>query len=261
MPPPPVIELGRGRDRVRLDILHEDRAALALDKPPGWMLVPFTWQRTDRNLQAALQSSLGAGDFWARARRLRFLRYVHRLDADTSGVLLFGKSPGAVESLGTLFESRAMAKRYLAAVAGRPRADEWTCRLSLAKDPSDVTRMRADPQGKDAETSFRVLAEGGGRTLLEARPVTGRTHQIRVHLAAAGLPIVGDELYGRPVREGLGLRAVELAYTCPFTRRPVRITAPEREFRRRFGFRTGPGPDSAAGPEMQKVPGDRAPSR
>lgn len=124
MPLPPCIELGRGRDRVRLDILYEDRAALALDKPPGWMLVPFTWQRTGRNLQAALQSSIGAGDYWARTRRLRFLRYVHRLDADTSGVLLFGKSPGAVESLGALFESRAMAKRYLAVVRGTPRAEE-----------------------------------------------------------------------------------------------------------------------------------------
>lgn len=236
MPPPPFIELGRGRDRVRLDILHEDRAALALDKPPGWMLVPFTWQRTGRNLQAALQSSIGAGDFWARARRLRFLRYVHRLDADTSGVLLFGKSPGAVESLGALFESRDMAKRYLAVVAGRPAADEWTCRLSLEKDPADVTRMRVDARGKEAETSFRVLAQRPGAALVEARPLTGRTHQIRVHLAAEGLPIVGDELYGRPAREGLGLRAVELAYACPFTRRPVCINAPEEEFRRRFGF-------------------------
>src|SRR5580765_4974816 len=75
-------------------ILYEDRSVLAIDKPRNWMLVPFSWQRTNRNLQAALTSSIAARDFWARSRNLRFLRFIHRLDADTTGVLLFGKSPG-----------------------------------------------------------------------------------------------------------------------------------------------------------------------
>src|SRR5690606_31373878 len=139
---PSYIELGSGRTAVRIPILYEDRAVLAVDKPRGWMLVPFTWQRTGRNLQAAIQSSIGAGAFWARSRNRRFLRYVHRLDADTTGVLLMGKTPGVVRSFGELFESRVVEKRYLAVVHGVPRRDEWTCRLRIDRDPEQVGRMR-----------------------------------------------------------------------------------------------------------------------
>src|SRR6476659_2442701 len=113
----------------RIPILYEDRAVMAIDKPRGWMLVPFSWQRTSRNLQAALISSISARDFWARSRGLRFLRFVHRLDADTTGILLCGKSPGAVKTYGELFESRKMEKKYLAVVHGTPKQKEWTCRL------------------------------------------------------------------------------------------------------------------------------------
>ena len=237
MAKPPYIELGQGRDVERLDILHEDRSVLAVDKTPGWMLVPFTWQKTNRNLQAAIQSSIGAGAFWARSRQLRFLRHIHRLDAETSGILLFGKSPGAVRSLGDLFEGRQMKKRYLAIVEGVPKASEWVCRLKLEQDPGRIGRMRWDAaRGKDAETTFRVVDRREGRTLIEALPVTGRTHQIRVHLAAEGLPILGDELYGGGRSELLGLRAVGLAYADPFTRRPVRIEAPTDAFLKTFGF-------------------------
>src|SRR6266568_3166767 len=98
----------------RIAILYEDRSVLAIDKPRDWMLVPFSWQKTNRNLQAALASSIAAGDFWARSRGLRFLKFVHRLDAETTGILLLAKSPGAVTTYGSLFESREMDKTYLA---------------------------------------------------------------------------------------------------------------------------------------------------
>jgi tRNA pseudouridine32 synthase/23S rRNA pseudouridine746 synthase len=282
---PDWVELGDGTG---IPILYEDRSVIALDKPAWWMLVPHSWQRTTYNLQAALVSSIAAGYFWARSRNLKFLRYVHRLDAETTGVLLFGKSPGAVESYGDLFESRRMDKRYLAVVTGHPKQREWTCRLPLLADPKQIGRMQVDPRhGKEAETHFTVVRSGAETTLLEVRPRTGRTHQIRVHLAAEGHPVVGESLYGankgpalslskgpigelgstesRPTPlknrggpdEGrarlrraeagraqknmetkfpLALRAVELSYLDPFSKRPVRIRADSLEFLSAFGF-------------------------
>ena len=221
-------------------ILYEDRTVIAVDKPPGWMLVPHTWQRTSRNLQAAIDSSIRGGDFWAKSRGLKFLRYVHRLDADTSGVLLFAKSPGVVESLGEMFETRRMEKMYLAVTAAEPRKMEWTCRLALAPDPLRIGRMTVDErQGKPSETHFRVIEKIPGLTLIECKPVTGRTHQIRVHLAESGCPIVSDELYGRQTGKlEFGLRAVRLAYTDPFTKKRVEINAPGKYFLKDYGFLT-----------------------
>ena len=246
-----------------ISILYEDRSVLAIDKPRGWMLVPYSWQKTNWNLQAAIVSSIGAGDFWARSRGLKFLKFVHRLDAETTGILLFAKSPGAVESYSDLFEDRRMEKTYLAVVEGVPKQTEWTCRLKLGPAPGQIGRMRVDERdGKEAETHFRVLqtndglgrqreeAESDKRTksnvrpaisantsLVEARPLTGRTHQIRLHLAETAGPVVGDDIYGRGRdRYKLGLRAVRLAFADPFTRRPIEIRAPVEGFCREYGF-------------------------
>ena len=216
------IELSR---EDRIEILYEDRSILAIDKPPGWMLVPLSWQKTSWNLQAALMSSIAAGHFWARSRNIKYLKYIHRLDAETSGILLFAKSQGALHSFEDLFETRRMEKIYMAVTDRPPKETAWTCRLSLAPDPRQFGRIIVDENGKPAETEFRVIASANDRHLIEARPYTGRTHQIRVHLAHSGCPIVGDELYGDEADE-MALRAAGLAYRDPFTRKPVTIRAP-----------------------------------
>lgn len=224
------------------DVLYQDRAALALDKPAGWVLAPDHWERTGRNLQSVLATGVRNGDGWARLLHLRFIRFVHRLDAETTGVVLFGKSPGAIKAFSALFRERAIQKVYLAVVRGWPKETEWSCYLRVAPDQQLPGRMRVSREGQTAETHFRVLRRGPGRALIQARPVTGRTHQIRVHLSAVGHPILGDALYGPLRRTGeqeegaLALRATLLAYRDPFQRRQVRIRAPSGQFLRGHGF-------------------------
>ena len=226
-----------------IPIIFEDRSVIAIDKPRGWMLVPDSWRRTNWNLQTAIDSSIRADDFWARSRNLRYLRHVHRLDADTSGVMLFAKSEGAMRAMGDMFESRRMEKTYLAVVEGVPKEKEWTCELPIGPDALNFGKMRVDhtEEGKESETHFRVLLSNERFTLIEASPLTGRTHQIRLHLAESGSPIMCDELYGR-VEKGfrLGLRAVRLAYQDTFTRRPVSIIAPCESFLREFNLKLTP---------------------
>jgi len=236
-----------------IPILYEDRSIIAIDKPPGWMLVPYNWDKTSRNLHLAIASSILAGDYWARSRHLKYLRHVHRLDADTSGVLILAKSPGALHTFGRLFESRQMKKRYLAVTQGVPKERNWCCRSKIAPDPTRIGRMKIDSRsGKEAETHFSVLDVIGGTALIAAEPVTGRTHQIRLHLAATGMPVAGDPLYGRTdstvsgraavdVASSLALRAVALAYFDPFQKRAVRIQAPVEQFCTQFGFESPPG--------------------
>lgn len=257
VPKPDHIELPTGE---KIAILYEDRSVMAIDKPRDWMLVPFSWQKTNRNLQAALTSSIAARDFWARSRGLRFLRFVHRLDADTTGILLLAKSQGAVTSYGALFESREMQKTYLAVVMGAPRQTEWTCRAKIGQDPRQRGKMKVDARhGKDAETHFQLLQTRQHAALVVARPVTGRTHQIRVHLAESGHAVLGDEMYGsreqgrvrshrsdeptvanKPQTAAdfphLALRAIKLTYIDPFTRRRVEIRAPMEQFVQEYGF-------------------------
>jgi len=245
-------------DGTVIPILYEDRAVLALDKPAGWMLAPDSWTKTSRNLQLALERSIRAGDFWARARGLRFLRFVHRLDAGTTGIVLFARSQGALGPFSNLFQSRQVEKRYLAVIHGVPKSATWECALPLGphRRLEGVTEIDRRA-GKPAETHFRLLQAGTDTALVEAHPLTGRMHQIRVHLAAAGHPVLGDELYWRqfqpsaPARTAappamgspatLALRAVFLAYPDPFSGRWVRIAAPFAEFVRQFGF----APESA----------------
>ncbi|MBB3191578.1 RluA family pseudouridine synthase [Halomonas cerina] len=168
---------------------------------------------------------------------LDFLELVHRLDRDTSGCLLLAKSRPALLTLNTALKRHEMTKQYLALVAGRwpARRDIVSARLDRFDAGNGERRVRVDPAGKVARTRFAVRETFAGVTLVEAEPITGRTHQIRVHAAYAGHPLLGDDKYG--TREGerlaarldlsrLFLHAASLSFPEPTSGRPVQIRAP-----------------------------------
>jgi tRNA pseudouridine32 synthase / 23S rRNA pseudouridine746 synthase len=172
-----------------IPILYEDGEALVVDKPGGLPMDP------PRAGGPSLENHLDD-------LRLGFQRppvAVHRLDADTSGCLLLARNPKALKRFAAAFEARLVSKRYLGILAGIPEAKDGTIELALSKISSaaDGWRMIPAKKGKPALTVWRVLAEAGGRALVEFRPVTGRTHQLRVHSASGiGIPLLGDPVYG-----------------------------------------------------------------
>ncbi len=219
-------------------ILYEDRSILAVDKPAGWILGPDDWQHTRRNLSLQLQDDVREGAFWARSRNLKFVRFIHRLDGPTSGVMLWAKSQGALEQYSRLFATRGVNKAYLAVTDGIPPEKNWRRRDAIGPEPGAPGRYMVDPEmGKEAETNFELLDVSGRQALVLAEPYSGRTHQIRLHLLASGCPVAGDELYGKRDDGGLGLRAIRLEFRDPFTKRPICIDAPVKDFCWNYGFR------------------------
>jgi tRNA pseudouridine32 synthase/23S rRNA pseudouridine746 synthase len=174
---------------MQIPILFEDAEALVIDKPAG---LPIDRPRAGG---ASLADHLDE-------LRLGFQRppvAVHRLDTDTSGCLLLARNPKALKRFAAAFEKRLVGKRYLAILAGVPEVKEGTVELALSKISSPVKGWRIIParKGKPAVSHWRVLAEHGGRALVEFRPETGRTHQLRVHAASGlGVPLLGDPVYG-----------------------------------------------------------------
>jgi tRNA pseudouridine32 synthase / 23S rRNA pseudouridine746 synthase len=172
-----------------IPILFEDGEALVVDKPGGLPMDP------PRAGGPSLENHLND-------LRLGFQRppvAVHRLDADTSGCLLLARNPKALKRFAAAFEARQVTKRYLGILAGVPDLKQGTVELALSKISSAAEGWRMIParRGKPALTEWRVLAESGGRALVEFRPVTGRTHQLRVHSASGiGIPLLGDPVYG-----------------------------------------------------------------
>lgn len=261
-------------------ILFEDDTLIAFDKPSGLLVAPDRWDKTRANLMGLIH---------AHPRHGRSVANVHRLDADTSGILLCAKTKPALDFLTGQFQSKTVGKKYHAFVvvlaAGQEmkvvapvRAgdgslpDVFTVELALGEDERQPGRMRVfrGRGGRDCITEFRTLerfgagftrpvggrwpprdgsgaAPAAGYALVECRPLTGRTHQLRVHLAAAGAPILNDPFYGHPgvvlrlsdLKRGykgradeqaligrLALHASELTITHPASREPLTLRAP-----------------------------------
>ena len=176
-------------------ILFIDGEAIVIDKPAGLPVDP------PRDGSLSLENHLQSLTFGFK----RWPSAVHRLDRDTSGCLLLARNPKAHRRYGQSFEEGRVEKVYLAILDGIPEAVEGVVDLPLAKHSSRETgwRMVGDPKGKPATTAWRVVETVGGKTLVEFRPTTGRTHQIRVHAATGvGVPILGDPVYGRGGKDG-----------------------------------------------------------
>ncbi|WP_207478371.1 RluA family pseudouridine synthase [Arenibaculum pallidiluteum] len=174
-------------DELARRVLHRDANLLVLDKPAGLAVHPGP--RTPESLEAFLPA-LAFGLCQPPA-------IVHRLDRDTAGCLVLARHPKALRRVNRLFAEGAVGKTYWALVRGSPREASGTVDLALLKvSGPQGWRMVVDPAGQPATTAYRVLGAGGGIALVELQPRTGRTHQIRVHLAALGCPILDDPVYG-----------------------------------------------------------------
>lgn len=197
----PVIKLSSPatREYWEVPVLHEDDWLLALDKPSGLLTSPDRYDPARPNLMKLLHAGIAAQKPWARERNLVYLSNAHRLDFETSGVILLAKTKAVLVALADAFGSEKPLKQYIALASGMPPADTFEVDAPLGPHPVKLGLMRVDKKhGKKSKTRFEVLEnfQRSGHVLLKCEPLTGRTHQIRVHAADAGLKIVGDSLYG-----------------------------------------------------------------
>jgi len=223
-------------------VLFEDAAVIAFDKPSGMLIAPDRWDKTLENLMGLVHDKMGDT-----------VANVHRIDAGTSGIVLCAKTKPALDFLSGQFQSKTVAKLYHALVVGVPAADEYTIDFVLKEDEAKPGRMCVvQKHGKASVTEFTVkekFPQPAGRpsfAYLECRPLTGRTHQIRIHLSASGTPILNDPFYGddtplrlsdlkrgykgradeKPLITRLALHAGALTFTHPLTREKTTVTSP-----------------------------------
>ena len=207
-------------------LLYRDGLMLVIDKPAGL------------SVHRGPKGGASLEDYFdvLRFGLPRMPALAHRLDKDTSGCLVLGRHRKALAALGQLFKQRKIGKTYWAMVEGGPSEDAG--RIDMALGKLDDTRgwwMKPDPNGQPAETSWTVMGRGGGLSWLALEPLTGRTHQLRVHCAEMGWPVVGDNIYGSAPRTGgapLHLHSREIVVPISRNKEPVKVTAPVPEHMR-----------------------------
>jgi 23S rRNA pseudouridine1911/1915/1917 synthase len=210
-------------ERIDLRIAYEDEHLIVVDKPAGLVVHPGSGHATGTLVQGLLDHDIAGGD----AARPGI---VHRLDRDTSGLMVVARSEEAHARLQRLIRSRALERHYTALVVGRPRSRTGRIEAPIGRDRRDPLRHSLDTdKPREAVTHFEVRELLPRHTLLDVRLETGRTHQIRVHLAAVDLPVAGDTVYGRPRELDLErqfLHAGRLAFPHPFTEERVDVESP-----------------------------------
>jgi len=229
LPSPPAEGVAANPD-VPLDVLYADDAIIVVDKRAGQVVHPGAGHTDDTVVNALLARFPDMATAFDGPRP----GIVHRLDRDTSGVMVAARTPAAAEALMAAFKARAVEKVYLALTTGALTPLEGLIDAPVARDPQRRQRMAVAPGGRASRTSYRVLAHLGGgpagpeHSWLRLEPYSGRTHQIRVHLRAIGHPIVGDAVYGRRSRHigRMALHAWRLAFAHPTTGETVRFEAP-----------------------------------
>jgi RluA family pseudouridine synthase len=205
-----------------LVLLHEDEEILAVDKPSGLLTIATSAEKT-RTAYHVVTDYVRRGSPRSRAR----VFIVHRLDRETSGVLLFARTAGAKERLQTGWGETE--KHYLAVVLGRPPAPDGVIESRLAETRTfRVYATRSAREGKPARTEYRLVQAKGKLALLDVHPTTGRKHQIRVHLADLGHPVVGDRRYGpeSDTHRRLALHALSLTFVHPGSGERMTVRAP-----------------------------------
>jgi len=237
------------REFWEIPVLFEDDHLLALDKPAGLLTSPDRDDLQRPNLMGLLHAAIADAKPWARERGLTYLTHAHRLDFETSGVLLLAKNKPALIALANLFGTEKPIQKQLALIRGEPLDEQFEVDAKIAPHPVQPGLMRVDAEnGKKSKTRFAVQEKfpRAGYALLKCELLTSRTHQIRIHLRHAGFTIVGDQLYGgkplwlsrikpnyrlkpgkeeRPLISRVALHAESLELTHPVTTEPLTITA------------------------------------
>ena len=222
VPPPEPVE--PAPEAIPLSVVYEDEDLLVVDKPAGMTVHPGPGHSAHTLVNAVLARCPDLRGVGGRERP----GIVHRLDKDTSGLVIVAKNERAHLSLSRQLKERRVEKGYLALVHGRVQPPEGVIEAPIARDPRYRQRMAVVEGGREARTAYRVARYLDSYTLVEVTPHTGRTHQIRVHFAALGYPVVGDSVYGRPspVLGRQFLHAFRLGFRHPRTGETLRLEAP-----------------------------------